>query len=932
MATESAAGNAVLVHGRFAAGPIGPVGRAEELALIKEFVARTRTDGAALLVLGDAGVGKTLLLDAGAEAASEEGLRVLRARGVEFEAGMPFSGLSQALLPLLGEISELTVTHREALNVALGMGEGRAPDRLVVSIATLTLLRMASARCPLLLIIDDLPWLDRASAEVLGFAARRVAGSRIGFLAASRQEEESFFDRVGLPELLLQPLDPEPAGSLLDARSPTLAASVRDRILAEAQGNPLALLELPAALNEAQRLAIDELPATLPLGRRLHGLFASRLRLLPAEARHLLLLMAFDDTGECRTLRTTAAGSRLEHFAAAEQAGLAYVDGTTHRPAFRHPLIRSAVVEHATGDERRRAHLELADLWTDEADRRAWHLAQAAIGPDEHVAESLERAAYQILRRGDGVGAIAALTQAAELSPQGAERGRRLAGAAYIGADVTGQLSYASQLLFKAHQADPQLKESVQSAVTAAFVLLDGDGDVDMAHRLLAGVIEGGQASHAVLADALNVMMLICFASGKAERWGPFYDGLERLRPNLPADLDLLSKTFTDPVRTAVPALRQLETAISELACEADAAKIVRVATASVYVDRLSGCRNAMWRVVRDGRHGGAVASAIRALLMLGTDYFLTGEWSKAGQLSTEGVELSETRGYEFLAWPGRYQLAVLAALSGDYATTQVLTDEMTKWAAPRRVGAVSAYSCHARALAALGMGDFETAYQQAAAVSPAGTLASHAPCAIWAILDLVEAATRTGRWTQAAAHVAAMRDASIGELSSRVALLAGASEAIACADDSALELFERALAIPGVSRWPFDLARVQLLYGERLRRLRATGESRIQLTAALETFERLGARPWAMRARTELRATGHARPGADESTGASLTPQERQIAELAAAGLTNKQIAERLFLSHRTVGGHLHQVFPKLGVATRAALRDALAAIAEAA
>jgi DNA-binding CsgD family transcriptional regulator len=942
MGTDSAARNAILVPGGLVGGPAGerchtrqlpaddaPVGRGEELALIKEFVARARTDGDALLVLGDAGVGKTLLLDAGAQVASEEGVRVLRARGVEFEAGMPFSGLSQALLPVFGEISELTATHRDALNVALGLGEGRPPERLIVSVATLTLLRMASVQCPLLLIIDDLPWLDQASAEVLGFAARRVAGSRIGFLAASRQEEESFFGRVGLPELPLLPLGAQAAGSLLDARFPTLASSVRDRILAEAQGNPLALVELPAALNEAQRLAIDELPATLPLGRRLNGLFASRLRQLPAESRHLLLVMAFDRTGECRLLKTTAADPWLRHFAAAEQAGLAYVNETTHRPAFRHPLIRSAVVECATGDERRRAHLELADLWAEQADRRAWHLAQASVGPDEQVAESLEAAAYQILRRGDGAGAIAALTHAAELSAQGAERGRRLAGAAYIGADVTGQLNHASQLLAKAHQADPQLKESVQSAVTAAFVLLHGDGDVDMAHRVLTGAMEGGQASDAVLAEALNVMALICFSSGKAELWAAFYEALERLRPNVPTDLNLLSKTVTDPVRTAAPVLGQLDAAISELAAEADATKIVRIAAASVYVDRLAGCRNAMWRVVRNGRNGGAVASAIRALVMLGTDYFMTGQWSKAGQVITEGVELAEARGYELLAWPGRYQLAVLACLSGDYATAEALTDEMTRWAAPRRVGAVRAYSCHARALAALGMGDFETAYQLAAAVSPAGTLASHAPCAIWAIMDLVEAAARTGRRTEAAAHVAAMRDANIAELSSRVALLVAGSEAIASPDDGAVELFEHALAIPGVSRWPFDLARSQLVYGERLRRLRATGESRVHLTAALETFERLGARPWAMRARTELRATGQARLGTDESACASLTPQERQIAELAAAGLTNKQIAERLFLSHRTVGGHLHQVFPKLGIATRAALRDALAAIA---
>ncbi len=912
--------------------PVGsaPVGRNEELALVKEFVARARTDGEALLVLGDAGVGKTLLLDTAAQAASEEGLGVLRARGVEFECGMGFSGLSQALLPLFGEFSRLSATHRDALNVALGLGEGNSPDRLVVAIATVTLLRMASVERPLLLIVDDLPWLDRASAEVLGFAARRLAGSRIGFLAASRQQEESFFDRVGLPELLLQPLEAQAAGSLLDAWFPALASSVRDRILAEAQGNPLALLELPAALNEAQRLGIDELPAVLPLGRRLRGLFASGLQALPAQARFLLLLMAFDHSGECCLGQADAAGTWLDHFAMAEQAGLVYVNETTHRPAFRHPLIRSAVVECATGGERRRAHAELAELCPDQADWRAWHLAQAAVGPDEQVAESLERAAYRVLRRGDGAGAVVALTQAAELSQQGTERGRRLAGAAYLDADVTGQLSQASQLLARAYQADPHLKGSVRSAATTALVLLNGDGDVDVAHRLLASAIERGQGTDAVLAQALSVLSLICSSGGKAELWNMFYDTLDRLGTAGPAELDLLSKTFTDPVRTAVPALGSLELAISELTAETDVTRIVAIATASIYVDRLAGCRDALWRVVRNGRNGGTVAPAIRALLMLGTEFFLTGQWAKAGQVITDGIELAKARGCELLAWPGRYQLAVLAAVRGDYAATQALTDEMTGWAEPRRARAVRTFSWHARALAALGMGDFETAYQQAAAVSPAGQLASHTPCAIWAALDLVEAAARTGRKTEAAAHVAAMREANIAGLSPRVALLAGGCEAIAAPDDSALQLFGRALAIPGANRWPFDLARVRLLYGERLRRLRATSESRVQLAAALETFDHLGARPWAERTRTELRAAGQAALGAGEGVSVVLTPQERHIAELAAAGLTNKQIGERLFLSHRTVGGHLHQVFPKLGIATRAALRDALAAISD--
>jgi hypothetical protein len=335
------------------------VGRGEEFALVRAFLDRAARDGDALLLSGDPGVGKTVLLDAVADAASVAGTRVLRTGGVEFEAGMSFSGLNQALLPLLGEFAGLTVAHRDALNVALGFGDGPAPDRLVVSNATLALLRQAAVVRPLLVIVDDLPWLDRASAGVLGFVARRLAGSRVGVLTASRSGEESFFDRAGLPELELQPLDDDAASSLVGARFPALAPGVRARILVEAQGNPLALLELPLALTSAQRAALQGLPSTLPLGRRLQTLFASRISDLPERTQQLLLLMALDGTGDVRVLE--AGGSEFGDLATAERAGLAFVDEGSHRSAFRHPLIRSAVVALASGDGRRRAHRVLAD-------------------------------------------------------------------------------------------------------------------------------------------------------------------------------------------------------------------------------------------------------------------------------------------------------------------------------------------------------------------------------------------------------------------------------------------------------------------------------------------------------------------------------------------------------------------------------------------
>jgi len=906
----------------------GLIGRGDELAAVDAFLDQARSGGAALLIFGEPGAGKTVLLDAAAEIALAAGTQVLRAAGVEFEADMSFGGLHQALLPLHEEFTGLSRPHQEALNVALGFGKGQLPDRMLVSNAALTLLRQASAARPVLVAIDDLPWLDRVSAGVLGFVARRLGGSSVGFLATSRPGEESFFERAGLRQLELGPLDGQAAAGLVDARFPSLAVRIRQQVLAEARGNPLALLELPAVLDVSQAEAQAQLPAGLPLSRRLQAMFAAQVTALPEGTRHLLLLMALDGIGDPRLLR--ADGRSPDDLAAAERARLAYVDHLTRRLTFRHPLIRAAVVDLSTSEERRRAHEQLAALLTDQPDRQAWHLAEATLMPDEHVAGLLERAARRILARGDATGAVATLTRASELSPHPADRSRRLATAAYLGATVTGELDAASHLLDDARRADPAPGGSLEAAVAASYLLLNGDGDVDTAHRLLVGAIEHRTASAAtedvVLEEALHALLRVCWFGGRADLWRPFDAVLARLASNIPASLDLASKIVADPVRTAASALKQLDAAIADLSDETDPVQILRVANSCGFVDRYGSCRVALWRVVHEGREGRAVGSAITALILLGFDHFRTGQWDQALQLTDEATKLAEPHGYRILG--AQLNRALVAAGRGEEDKTLQLTDAMLQWAGPRGVRIAQWNACYARGLAALGRGDFEEAYRQAIAISPAGTFASHVPYATWVMMDLVQAAMRTGRYEEAAAHVTAMRTDNVGALSLRLALLATAAAAIAAPDDEASRLFETALTIPGIDRWPFDLARVQLAYGERLRRTRATILSRVHLTAALETFERLGARPWANQAGNELRATGQTRSRSTLAVHASLTPQEHEIAMLAAVGLTNKQIAGRLYLSHRTVGAHLHRVYRKLGVTTRVALRDALAAL----
>jgi DNA-binding CsgD family transcriptional regulator len=909
------------------------VGRTGELALISAFVERAATGGAALLLFGEPGAGKTVLLDAAAELAFDAGTRVLRAAGAEFEADLTYAGLHQVLLPLFGEFGQLGAVHRDALNAALGSGQGPPPDRLLVCAATLTALRQAAASRPVLMIVDDLPWLDRASASVLGFVARRLAGSRIGFLAASRPGQESFFERAGLPRHDLGPLDDQMADALIKSRFPDLAPQVRQRVVAEAQGNPLALLEFPAALTGAQRTAVEALPMVLPLGGRLQALFASRVSVLPRRTRRLLLLAALDGTGDLPVLQAAAGPHAIDSLAPAERAGLLHVDDGVGRLVFRHPLTRSAIVELSTSGERRRAHRALAAQLAGQPERRARHLAAAATRPDEEAAGLLEQVANRLMRRGDATGAVTALLRAADLSPDGPGRSWRLAAAAYAGATVTGEVDSVSQLLAAAREADPELGGSLPAAVAAAHLLLNADGDIDTAHRLLASAIDTKAQPYDVsdgsIIQALQSLMSVCYIGGRSELWSAFDTAISRLVPHIPKDLLLLSQTIADPARTAAPVLGELDTAVSGLRAEVDHWHILTISAAAMFPDRLAGCREALLRVVRDGRTGGAVRPAVSALTNLCLDDVMAGRWDEAQQLADEGLRLAGVNGSQrLLTWAFQHRKAVLAAARGDLDTARSLADEIVQWATPRGAGQAEVHARHVRLLAALGQGDFEGAYQHAAAISPPGVLASHVPLALWVAMDLVEAAVRTGRHAEAAAHVTAIRDAGIAAVSPRLELLATASHAITGPDDIAPGLFGKALAVPGADRFPFDIGRVRLCYGERLRRARATTEARAQLTAALEIFERLGARPWATRAASELRAAGRTDPGTARRNRETLTPQELEIAELAAAGLTNKQIGQRLFLSHRTVGAHLYQIFPKLGVTSRAALRDALASL----
>lgn len=906
------------------------VGRARELAVIDGYLEEVADGGAALLLLGQPGIGKTALLNAAAEKAWAQGMRVLRASGAEFEADLTFAGLNQVLSPLREGFTKNPGTAEDVLQVALGFAVGPVPDRLVVANATLDVLRRAAAVQPILIIMDDLHWLDRASSTVLALVARRLADSNVGMIGATRRGEDDFFEHAGLSELNVPPLEPTAASKLLDYRFPSLPSRIHQRVLVEAQGNPLALLELPISSTGAQTASLAKRPREEESGRRLHSLFDSRVQALPQDTKRLLLLASLDGSGDLRVLeaaRLTPKG--LADLDAAEKADLVFVDMDSGRLAFRHPLIRTAVVATSTNEERREAHHALAVALADQPERRAWHLAYAAVEPDESIAWLLEDTAHRTLRRGDAPGAVAALTRSSELTPDAVVRGRRLAEAAYIGSNVTGTLSDASSLLTEARHAALEGAGSLYAAMAAAYILVNGDGDVDTAHRLLVRAIEseGGRLDidRTALEEALHLLAMLCYFGGRQDLWGPYNEALKRFSPPLPVSLYLTGSLWGDPCRASPEILSLLDAAIASLDDEADPVKILRIATTSVFVDRTSNCRQALWRVVRDGRAGGAVALAISALGLLATDYILTGRWDEADQLSDEGIELCERHGYGLLAWSSRQTKAVVAAYRGDEHTTQEMADEMMRWATPRRARAVHTFWNLALHSSALGQGDFETAFRCAAAITPPGELTPYVSTAVYSLTGLVEAAVRTGRQDEAVAHVRAMDEANLAAISSRLALCVAGSQAMVASDDHATGLFERAIDLPGADQWPFDLARVELAFGEHLRRCRAVTDARAHLNIAMTTFNALGAKPWSSRAATELRATGFTKRQSALGRGEALTAQETEVASLAAAGLTNKEIGEKLYMSPRTVGTHLYRTFPKLGITSRAALRDAL-------
>ena len=909
--------------------PPSLLGREAEFDHITHFLGDRSTPVPALVVRGEAGVGKTALVEAVADEAMRRGQVVFSATGVQSEVDISLAGLTQLLGPVSSRVRELPDALRDELDAVLALGQLLPGGARRVAVAVRRHLLDLARSAPVLLVVDDVHWIDRATADVLGRLARFLRSADVCLVLVERTGVPSYFDTSEVSQLLLGPLSDAAAERLVRSAFPAMDPRAVDRVLAESQGNALALLELPTALCASQRSKAALLPLHLPLTERLQSLYATRILSLPPATRRLVLVAAL--AGPDMPVPVHDWSERMRVLRPAEEARLLERDRGDDRVRFWHPLVQGTVVELSTASERRQAHSVLAAAHVD-SERAAWHRAAATLVPDEDVAASLEAGARRALRRGDTAYAVRNLVRAAELSPEPRNRARRLADAAYAGANGGADLKGAVRLLADADRADPDAGTTLQAAVATAYLMLNGASDIGSAHRVLVAALEGNartrEAPVETVAEAVHLLSEVCLFGGQPALWPAYHAQVDELgeaaETRFPV-LGLWRDAVVDPVWRAHAALPALDEALRSLHDEQDPVRIERVAAAGAFVDRVHLARSALMRLVQDARSGTSVGSGILALTLLSVDDFHRGRWRRAGQWATEGVRLANEYELDLLAWPLRSTLALLAAGTGDQDALRDLVDQMRTWATPRQVGAVLGRAHHAAGLGALGQGDSETAFRELSAVSRPGELRPHVGQSLWVALDLVEAAVHAGHRDAAAAHVVAMRHSAIHKLSPRLELAVAGAEAMT-ADPFDPDLFEQALETAGAGGWPFEVARIRLSYGQLLRRNRAVVAARPHLTSARATFDDLGALPWARRASQELLATGRSRTH-ETSVGPKdrLTPQEQQVARLASQGLTNQQIADQLLISPRTVGAHLHSAYLKLAVASRGGLRQAL-------
>ena len=906
------------------------VGRDAGLARLRGLVDPAPQASQVLVVTGEAGMGKTVLLADTAERARAAGMRVLRVTGRESESRLAFAGLHQLLRPVLSSAAGLPGRQAQALLGALGLSaDPGAPDPLLTGVAVLTLLSDLSEQSPVVVVVDDAHWLDRSSLDVLAFACRRLDAERVVLLVGARgQVPPPGFDR-GFPELHLEPLSAADASRLLDGQPRPPRGRARAQVLAQAAGNPMALIELAKVIADDPAASRHWAAEPLPPGDRLTAVLASRFAALPEQTQAALLLAAVADGPDLNAVASHGAGPDARALAPAEQLGLVKLDRTGLH--FSHPLVRSAIYHSAPFARRAAAHRELAGALDDQPDRRAWHLAAAALQPDEGVASLLEATAAQAQHRGGAAAAAVAMERAAELSPDPEDQARRLVAAASA-AVPTGEGDWVQDLATRALAvtADPRLRLAARHDAGWA---LAWSGRRSAALPALLSVAEEASRDQPDLAwDALGSAATVAYQSGmpaSRQAVSRVLDLLERQGPPPPGlDVNVLRlwiRVSADPIGSRdqlLPDLRQIA------GSPVEEPSLWRLASAAWLLDEsdlaITLLQDAMERLRAPGVRGTSGGS----LTVLGWAYIDTGHWDEALEVAAEAAGPAEANHMELIAASADVITATVLALRGDADAARQHAARALGTVDPAEAGLVAARARRALGVAALADGSYLQAFTQLRRLFSEDGTPLHNYASYLGIADLAAAAVRADRRMEGSDVLEQVLSRLEGRASARLEQLIARARGLLASPDGAEAHFDKALADPAGDQWPFERAQLRLDYAEWLRRRRRINDAKPVLTQALGTFRRLGARSWEQRAQAELRASGVTVPGAAAQADAlgELTPQQRQIIRLASQGLTDREIGDRLFLSPRTVASHLYRSYPKLGVASRHQLRDVIA------
>ncbi|WP_217914842.1 AAA family ATPase [Miltoncostaea marina] len=894
------------------------IGRDAERARLRTLLEAARAGRGGVVVLrGEAGIGKTALLaDLRARAG---GFRVLAARGAESETGLAFAGLADLLRPVLDRIAGLPGAQRAALEAALALGPPAVPDRFAAYSAALGLLSGLARERPVLLVVDDAQWLDVPSREALLFCARRIGDDAVLLLAASREEPPEGAELAGLEELRPAPLDDDAARRLLDAVEPDLAPAVRDELVRAAAGIPLALRELPRALTPGQRAGREPLPRTPPVGEALLRAYRARIESAGPAARRAALVAAVSEDGDLATVTAAleARGGDRDDLQAAEAAGLVGLEDDAVGAA--HPLLRSALLQLAEPAERREAHRALAEaIGAERAEQRAWHLAEAAVAPDEAAAAALEQAAALAAARTGYAAAADALHRASRLGAPEAAGARRLAAAQM--AMAAGAFDRSTALLDGVPGPQAAHLRGIVTMLagrldTAFGILVEGAARAAPSDPLTAA---------SMLADAVltRTMAGDCHAALHTARRAYTLAG-ERLEM-APAVAGYLAGALVlrGFARQARPVIERLDALTSDVDPTSPASHMMVVwATWRPWIGDFEQTAARVDAWLDRGRAASSVGFLALPLVTSCELDFRMGRWPRALARGTEALAMLAETGQRAPLGYVMATLALVEAATGRTADAQRHAQEARALGRRDGVASVETYSAAALGFLALASGDPETARRELEPLRAHTTRWGLAePAAVLWQPDLIESCARLGMRLEARRALA-----TLAEQAHRTG--GRWARAVTCRcrgliDDDIDRHFGEALALHEDLPMPFERARTQLAYGARLRRAGRRLEARSRLEQALAAFEELGAQPWARQAREEMAAGGgRLRPRTAGAPSDELSPRELQVALAVAEGATNREAAARLFLSEKTIERHLGSVYRKLGLRSRSEL-----------